>query len=354
MADLITRAERLSGAGDTAGALALLDAAIEREPDNAEARRARGEVRVAARDFDGARADYDHAVDLDPADKAATLGQGLTAYYQGKYSEAVVSLSVALRLDPSDQTALTARAASYHQLGRWDRALADYRAFNAASPDSPFGAYGEMRALVRLNRNDEARAILTNRLTRDPTDSAGLEVLVQIEKAAGKPEAALPALDRALAAAPDASGLLSTRGQVRALTGDADGARSDFAAMRAADPNDPNIRNNVCWAQALAAFDLELALADCDLALSAGEAAYIDSRAMVLLQLGRYDEAKAEYERALSITPDLPASIYGLGLTRLALGDAGGAEDLARARARDIDVAEDFAVFQAHNPELVK
>lgn len=353
-ADLIARAGRLSGSGDDAGALALLDAALEREPDNAEAVRARGAARYAARDFDGARTDYDHAVDLDPADQAAALGQGLAAYGQGKYGEAVVSLSVALRLDPADVTALSMRGASYHQLGRWDRSLADYRALKTASPDSLAGPFGELRALIRLDRDEEARGLAAARLENDPTDSVALDALVRLAKRAGKPADALPALDRALETAPGATNALSLRGQVRATVGDAAGARADFAAMRLAEPGDPVMLNNVCWAQALTAFDLEQALTDCDGALAAGEAAFIDSRAMVLLQMGRYDEAKADYERALAAEPDLTASIYGLGLTRLALGDEGGREDLARARARDIDVGEDFAVFEARHPDVAR
>lgn len=353
-ADLIARAERLSRSNDSAGALALLDAAIAREPDNAEVLRARGAARSAKRDYDGARADYDHAVDLDPADQKAALGQGLAAYGQGEYAEAVVAFSVALRLDPADMTALSARGAAYYQLGRWDRSLADYRALKAASPDSAVGAFGELRALTRLNRDEEARGLITTRLTAEPTDGVALEALVRLDKKAGKPGDALPALDRAVAAAPDSLDLLSLRGQVRASVGDEAGARGDFAAMRDQQPGDPELLNNVCWAQALAGFGLDLALADCDQAVAAGEAAFIDSRAMVLLQLGRYAEAKADYERALVGAPDQIASIYGRGLARLALGDDGGQEDLARARSRNVDIAETFAVFEARHPELVK
>ncbi|WP_332658560.1 DUF3857 domain-containing protein [Brevundimonas sp.] len=353
-AELIERAERLSSGGDRDGALALLDAAIEREPDNPEVVRARGDVRTAMRDFDGARADYDHAVDLDPADKAAALGQGMAAYGQGKYGEAIVSFSVALRLDPSDGTALSARAATYYQLGRWDRSLADYRAYKVLTPDSAYAAYGELLALIRLNRVDEARALMTARLETDPTDATALDGLVRLDRQAGAPGQTLPALDRAIAAAPGAAYLSSLRGQVRASVGDSEGARSDFAAMRDIDPNDPDMANSVCWAQATAGFDLERALADCDRALAAGEPAYIDSRAMVLLHMGRYAEARADYERALAGMPDLAASIYGLGMARLALGDDGGREDLVRARGKDIDVADDFAVFEARHPELVR
>jgi tetratricopeptide (TPR) repeat protein/transglutaminase-like putative cysteine protease len=353
-ADLIARADRLSEGGDHASALALLDAAIEREPDNAEALRARGGARAAEGDYDGARADFDHAVDLDPADQAAAVGQGLAAYGQGKYDEAVVALSVALRLDPADATALSARAAAYYQLGRWDRSLADSRALKVARPDIPTGAFGELRALGRLGRGDEARGLIASRLAEDPTDYVALDALVRLARGAGKPDEALPELDRALEAAPGSSDLLSLRGQLRAALGDAAGARRDFAAMRDIEPGDPVMLNNVCWGQALEAFDLEQALADCDAALSAGEAAFIDSRAMVLLQMGRYAEAQADYERALAAAPDQTPSIYGRGLARLALGDEGGREDLARARAKDADVAEDFAAFEARHPDLVK
>lgn len=353
-AELISRAARLRSSGDTAGALALLDAALEREPDNAEVLRVRGRTRAAAHDFDGARADYDRAVDLDPADQAAAVGQGMAAYSQGKYGEAVVSLSVALRLDPSDQGALAGRAAAYYQLGRWDRALADYRAIKTSTPDSGFAAYGELSSLIRLDRAEEARGLIDARLDTDPTDATAVDALVRLEKRLGTPGQALPILDRAIAAAPENVDLLSLRGQTRVSVGDVEGARSDFGAIRDMDRNDPDMANTVCWAQAITGFDLEQALADCDRALSAGEAAYVDSRAMVLLQMGRYAEARVEYERAVAAAPRQAASFYGLGLSRLALGDSGGGEDLLKARAIDIEVAENFAVFEARHPELVK
>src|SRR5690606_14224825 len=127
----------------------------------------------------------------------------------------------------------------------------------------------------------------------DPADGTALDALIRLETQNGSAAAALPALDRALETAPEAIELLGLRGRVRASVGDADGAREDFAAFRAADPGDPVLRNNVCWAQALEAFDLDQAMADCDVAAATGEAAYIDSRAMVLLQMERYAEALA-------------------------------------------------------------
>jgi tetratricopeptide (TPR) repeat protein len=349
---LVERAEGLWESGDNQGALALLDAAVEKEPDNAKARRARGDVRLDANDFAGAREDFDHAVDLDPADVEATVGQGRVAMTDGRYADAVVSFSVALRLDPGHAAALSARAASYHQIGRWDRSLADYRSLKTVAPTSDIGLFGEARALIRLDRAEEARALVRPKLETDPGNYTALSILGAIAKREGRYDDALQALDAAIAASPGTFNLLSLRAELRALAGDGIGARSDFDALRAIAGGNPDLMNNICWNQAITGFDLEQALADCDVALTTGEASVIDSRAMVLLHLGRYAEAKAAYDQALAGQPNQSPSLYGRGFARLALGDPAGREDMDRARKLDVDVIEDFAVFQARHPDL--
>ena len=352
--DLIARAKRLTDNGDVDGGLALLDAAIEKDPDNIKARHARGAARRVKNDMAGAREDFDHAVDLDPADVDSLLGQGQTALSDGRASDAVVSYSIALRLDPGNVTGLWGRAAAYYQIGRWERALEDYRALKTTAPDVGAGPYGELQALFRLNRLAEVRAIVDQRLEESATDSTALAAKVRLAKLEGKSSEALPALDAALGTAPDGSDfLLLLRGQARVAAGDEAGARADFAAYRSAAGADPVDLNNLCWYEAVIGFDLDAALADCDAAIAAaGEAGFIDSRAMVLLHLERYAEARADYDQALAAEPRQMTSLYGRGLARLAMGDAAGVEDLEKARARDRDVTEDFDVFAARHPDL--
>lgn len=350
VAELIERAENLSKSGDAEGALALLDTAVTAEPDNAEARRKRAEVRLYERDYAGARADYDHAVDLDPADVEAAVGQGRVALVEGRYPDAVVSFTVALRLDPTQTSALSGRGEAYYQLGRFDRSLGDYRALKTASPDDDSGLWGEARALGRLGRAEEARTQIAAKLEDTPESYAALDRLITLGKADGRLREALPALDAGLTASPDNFGLLSLRGETRAALGDAAGARSDFDAMRRLAGGDSALMNGVCWSQAISGFDLDQALADCDIAAESGVAAFVDSRAMALLHLGRFDEAKTAYDQVLVTLANLPASLYGRGLARLALGDTGGQDDLDRAKALDIDVGEKFEVFEARRP----
>ncbi|MFN4041558.1 MAG: DUF3857 domain-containing protein [Brevundimonas sp.] len=350
--DLIKRAEQLAQVGDSAGATMLLESALERSPDNSDALKARAAARLGMRDYAGAAADYDRAVDLDPADADAIVGQGWIARVQGRHADAVVSYSVALRLDPNNVEALSGRGSSYYHLGRWDRSLADYRALKSAYPASGVGLYGELRALRRLQRNDEARTLIQVRLQAEPTDATALTAMVRAARGADSAPEALAALDAALDAAPDADALLSLRAETRAFAGDDAGAREDYATVRRWAAGDPALLNNLCWSQAVSGFDLERALADCEAAAASGEAASLDSRAMALLQLERFEDARAAYGEALALEPYQSASLFGQGLARRALGDDAGAEDIRRAIAIDIDAAEDFEVLLERHPEL--
>ncbi|MFC5342571.1 DUF3857 domain-containing protein [Brevundimonas staleyi] len=351
--DLIERAERLTEAEDFAGGLALLDAAVALEPDNSKARMARGEARLNNDDYAGAQEDYDHAADYDPADVDAVLGQGRVQLADGRPREAVVSFAVALRLDPGNVVGLWGRGTAYYQIGRLDRALDDFRALKTAAPHLIAGPSRELRILTRLDRRDEVRGLIAERLAETPTDYLALDAGLRLAKREGAPSRALPALDAALVVAPDNVDILALRGRARAAAGDANGARADFAAMRALTREDPVLLNNVCWAQALAGFDLDLALIDCDAAIAgAEEAGFIDSRGMVLLQMDRYAEAKTAYDQALVDRPNQPSSLYGRGLARLALGETAGRADIDRAVAIGADAPENFEVFLARHPEL--
>ena len=350
--DLVERAGRLAQAGDAAGAVALLDSAIERDADNADAIKARAAARISLNNYAGAAEDYDRAVELDPADVEAAVGQGLVARIDGRNAEAIVSYSVALRLEPDNVQALVGRGAAYYQIGRWDRSLADYQALKSAYPESEAGLNGELRALRRLNRLEEAQALVEGRLETDPTDVVALQGVARLAIDQDQPADALAVLDPAIDASPTADALIMLRAETRVRAGDTDGARDDYATLRRRAAGDPWLLNNICWSMAVLAFDLDRALVDCDAASASGEAGVIDSRALVLLQLERFKEARVAYDQALAAAPSQSSSLYGRGLARLALSDASGSDDIQRALEIDIDAAEDFEAFFERRPEL--
>ena len=60
----------------------------------------------------------------------------------------------------------------------------------------------------------------------------------------------------------------------------------------------------------------------------------------------RYDQAIADYDKALSLNPKLPDSLYGRGLAKRALGDKAVAqEDIDAAIAIDQGIVERFKTY---------
>jgi tetratricopeptide (TPR) repeat protein len=106
--------------------------------------------------------------------------------------------------------------------------------------------------------------------------------------------------------------------------------------------------NNICWAKATAGVALESALKECDAALSKapGSAGYIDSRALVLLRLGRLDDALAEYDRALALDPNSSSSLFGRAVVWARKGDkAKSSADAAAALKTDPEVRSSYGSF---------
>jgi predicted aspartyl protease len=110
-------------------------------------------------------------------------------------------------------------------------------------------------------------------------------------------------------------------------------------------PNNAWLLNNRCFVRGLKKTFLEEALQDCASALKIRpQASHImDSKAFVLYQLGRHQEAMETYNQVLAIDPQSAASLFMRGHTRKSLGDAaGGNTDIAAAKTIDADVFSTF------------
>jgi len=148
----------------------------------------------------------------------------------------------------------------------------------------------------------------------------------------------------ALAKAPGDLWLLVARGVAYAKAGDPARAEKDFAAARSK-AVEPEQLNDICWTKATAGVMLDSALADCDAALiKAPDAAPIlDSRAFVLLRLGRLDDAIGTYDRALAKYPRLAPSLFGRSIAWSRKGDKAKSDaDASAALKIDPDVKDRF------------
>jgi tetratricopeptide (TPR) repeat protein len=160
----------------------------------------------------------------------------------------------------------------------------------------------------------------------------------------GNPKDAIATYGKAIALSPNDPLPLVGRGIAYIAIGDAAHADRDFVAARGLSMSAGDL-NNLCWRKAVAGVALDSALADCDAAVakSPESATIIDSRAFVLLRLGRLDEAIAGYDKALAKSPTLAASLYGRGIAWARKGDKAKSEaDIAAALKYSPSVREEF------------
>jgi len=110
----------------------------------------------------------------------------------------------------------------------------------------------------------------------------------------------------------------------------------------------PKALDERCWARALAATELDQALKDCDEAVRKGRRAAIETRGLVFLRMGRYDEAVGQYSQVIFDYPRAAMALYGRGVARSKEGQAAQAKaDLDAAMTADkaiVELAQSFGI----------
>lgn len=376
---LASRGLAYASRGEIAAGTRDIEAAIAADPRNAMALQARGFLARRA----GAPADaisaYTSALQLNPNDASALGGRASAYHAVGDEDRALADSEAALRLQPNAVDLYLLRANIYRRRGDLARAAAEAEALRVAMPDTAFAQVTAARIFAATNRPDDAmrafdRAIeidpqpyvYLNRaqsrplsdvqqrfadadaaLQLDPNSAEALTFRAGQFSAQRDYQSAIRDLSAAVRGDPENAMLLVQRGVNHALAGQQALAEADFAAARAL-ARQPIELNNMCWTKATAGVALESALADCDAAVAQmpDAPAYLDSRAFVLLRLGRTDEAIEVYDRVLALAPRQALSLYGRGLAWDRKGDRARAEaDMTAAIAIQSDIGELFARY---------
>jgi tetratricopeptide (TPR) repeat protein len=111
--------------GEIEKALHDFDAAIKLNPKGANAFAMRGIVRQEQRQFDKALADFSEAVRLDPKDAANYVLRGTAWSAKNDFDKAVADFNAAIKLDPKNDEAYLNRALVWQTKGEWEKALKD-------------------------------------------------------------------------------------------------------------------------------------------------------------------------------------------------------------------------------------
>ena len=364
---------------DYSGADRDLVATETLDPRNAVLWRARALKAEMTGDLTGARAAYTRALETEPGSSFALNGRARMARSLGDTDAALTDLTAIIATEPTNADAYLARANIQRSRGKPEAVAAEAGALVKAAPDNGYAHVVAARIYQSLGRREEALAEFDRAIAIEPAayiylnkiDSrakndraarlADLAAAAKLEPDSSEVETkkadllvedgsfaeAIKVYDAQLGKTPDDRSLLLARGLAKIRAGDAKGSVADFAAA-AAQAKTPAQFNALCWRKATAGLALESALKDCDraLTLSPKNASFLDSKGLVLLRLGRTDEAIASYDEALAIRPDIAGSHYGRGIAWKRKADPARADaDIAAARKIDVGVIEEFAGY---------
>jgi tetratricopeptide (TPR) repeat protein len=338
-------------------ALADFDQAIVLAPRSARAHANRALVLYYQNKDREAEASLARAEELSDGDDdfVAMKVRGLIEWKRRKPAEAAQAFSRALSVDPDDSDMLSMRASAYASLNRHADALADLERAARIEPTA-WGLYRQ-QARLSASRGEQAAALAAADKVIAVEDGRidGLSLKAELLSRFGRKDEARSVYTEALAAidgriaraSPEEEKSRLKRAKVSLLAEAGLGREAiDLAGtLLRENPNSALALNARCWTRMLLNVELEQALRDCEQALKQDPEAsqVIDSRAWVKLRLGRFDDAIADFDKALGIQPGQAASLFGRGLAKMRKGDkAGGEVDMAAARQLDFAVDSEF------------
>jgi len=375
---LANRAISLAWKKDYAAAELDIASLQATDPANAVAWRARGLMAEQKSEYQAAANAYSESLKSDPSNGFA-LGHRAYAFSAlREYDRALADSEAALKADPSWMDLRVMRANILVGRSEPDAAAMEGDLLIAQNPQSDFAHVAAARIYARVGRRDKAmkafdRAIaikpqgyiyLNRAQSRPFSDYAGrladLDEALKIEPdnpytlaekaeqlaVTGDIVGALQLYDKAVRFAPDDRQLATGRAIALFKSGKVADAEKIFADVRSQAKTASDF-NSLCWAKATKAILLETALADCQeaLRLKPDAGAYLDSLGMVLLRLGKFDEALAAYDKAVAKDTG-SASLMGRALVYTRKGDKARAEtDRAKAIKLDPDAETRFAEF---------
>jgi tetratricopeptide (TPR) repeat protein len=334
-------------AHDPAQTIAALDVLLRATPGNAGLLLDRAQAHHDMGHDDLAMADADAAVKLAPQNARLRLLRANILRARGDLPGTVKEADALLAAQPKDVFSYVVASRIYDSAARPAEAM---HALDGALAIKPEGYIYLNRFDIRPKTDVAGRqADLDEAFRLDPKSLATIESKAGFQGERGDWRGAVTTLSAGIASGPAGRALLVRRGVAYAKAGDKALADKDFAEARV-DATTPGALNNLCWVKALAGVALERALDECSAALAQSDNAVniMDSRAFVLLRLGRVDEALAEYNRVLTKQPGLPASLYGRALAEARKGDHAAADrDVAAALKINARVGEEFGGYVA-------
>ncbi len=261
----------------------------------------------------------------------------------GKRDRVPAEIEAMLKESPNSNYAFIVAGKTYAALGKTDAAM---KAFDRAIAIKPEAYIYVNREQARPSADIKARlADLDAALKLEPAMPEALTQKARILTDTGDFKGALAVFEQMKSHSADFS-LLAQRAIVLYKVGRVNEGQKLFESLDASAHTAVDL-NNLCWLKATTDISLDSALAECRgaLKLAPSLGGYEDSLGMVLLKLGRLDEALDAYNAAVAQNVGA-TSLMGRAIVYARKGDRARANaDAAAARKQDAQIDATFAGF---------
>ena len=221
-----------------------------KDPQQARAFRARGEIFRQTGKFDAAFEAFNEAIRLDPDNANAYESRGNTFNNTKKYDRAIEDYNEALRLKPDFAQAFSDRGAAWYFKGEYQKAIADYDEAIRLEPHNARTYSNRSAAYRKLGRTERAIEDDTSAIRIDPTSRNSLTIAACDLAANGDYAARSPTTTKRSRSVPRAK-FLTNRGDAYQARKDYDRAIADYDAALKLDPKFQRAWNNrgAAWRQ---------------------------------------------------------------------------------------------------------
>ncbi|MDR1231791.1 MAG: tetratricopeptide repeat protein [Spirochaetaceae bacterium] len=161
-----------TGAGNRQAARVALDKALKLNGNHILALNSLGGLYAQNDSWQNAITQFDKVLSLQPGNLTALVGKASVFRYQRQRDEALALANQAVELYPDNTQGYTLRAQLFRDAGKSSNALADLVSAEKLDPSDYWVSYDKGRALLTMNRPDEALEAFERAIALDNTEFA--------------------------------------------------------------------------------------------------------------------------------------------------------------------------------------
>jgi tetratricopeptide (TPR) repeat protein len=147
-----------------------LDEALKIDENHIPALNALGNLYAQNDSWRFAVAQFDKVLSISPADLTALTGKASVLRYQNRHDEALIFANQAVERHPDKTQGYAVRAQLFRDAGQMGKALADLVSAEELDPGDYWVSYDKARALLALNRAEEALQTFERAIALDSTE----------------------------------------------------------------------------------------------------------------------------------------------------------------------------------------